>query len=221
MKIPIQGRTLSRMKTLAPRQSSRDGFSLLELLMVVAIISLLSSLLVPALGALSGANVRSASAQLSGVFEQARATAVAKNIPVYVGLSQVDAQTVLIGVGSSPSGDAGLADAVSTYRPVALKNVKLLSPGEVRSAVSLPLAAPDADTVTESNFGSLKVNYDGRPVSCSYIVGFTPNGQATVKEGNASRHIQVGLAPANQSSSKDLSLVEISGLTGKVSIFLP
>lgn len=70
----------------------RQGFTLVEMLMVLSIIGLLSALTTAAVsGIKDAADFDSAVAQVSGVLEQARAYAMAKHAYVYVGFTEVDA----------------------------------------------------------------------------------------------------------------------------------
>jgi len=68
------------------------GFTLVELLVVVAIVSALAALLVPALGTISnGGGMSSAVTGISGLLEQARAYSMGNNTYVYVGIQEVNA----------------------------------------------------------------------------------------------------------------------------------
>lgn len=198
------------------------GFSLTELLVVVAVMSALATLSLPRLSSiLSGNRLKSGSTAIAQIFETARTHAIARNSYVYVGLAQADAQTVLLGMAETVSGESDIATASAIARVTILSQVELRQSSEIKSAVSLPLAAVEADSVQSSDMGTLSIFFQGKRISFSYVVCFSPSGQATIKQGNTSRYIQIGLSPASRPQTKDLALIQITGLTGNVSVYLP
>lgn len=75
----------------APRSHCADAFSLVELLLVIAIIAVLAALMVPAMGSIKGAgDVTKAAYDIKGILDQARAYAMANNTFVFVGIAEVD-----------------------------------------------------------------------------------------------------------------------------------
>jgi len=72
-------------------QAQEAGFTLLELLVVIALISMLMVLALPALSGIKAAgNATKAAYDLAGTLEQARAYAMANNTYVFVGIAEVD-----------------------------------------------------------------------------------------------------------------------------------
>jgi prepilin-type N-terminal cleavage/methylation domain-containing protein len=81
------------------RCAARSGFSLIELLSVLVIISVMSALVVTAISSIGKADgFNSATTTLSTLLEQARAYAMANNTYVFVGIEETDA--------SQPAGGA-------------------------------------------------------------------------------------------------------------------
>ena len=69
----------------------RSAFTLIEMLVVIVIISLLAVFMIPAIAGLNGgSDVASTAYSLAGVFDQARAYAMANNTYVWVGIAEVD-----------------------------------------------------------------------------------------------------------------------------------
>ncbi len=75
-----------------PEPSARLGFTIVELLVVLAVMMLMIGILVPALAGMKGAqDVTSTGYEIAGTLERARAYAMANNTYVWVGFSEVDA----------------------------------------------------------------------------------------------------------------------------------
>jgi prepilin-type N-terminal cleavage/methylation domain-containing protein len=78
-------------RAFTPELRGRDAFTLLELLIVMAIIIILTALLAPAFTNLKSAgDVTSTAYTISGLLEQARSYAMANNTFVWVGFKEVD-----------------------------------------------------------------------------------------------------------------------------------
>lgn len=202
--------------------SPRHAFSLVELLVVLAIVTALIGATAPSFTSiLMGTGVDAAAGQMAGAFEQAHALAITNHSYVYVAMNQVNSNTLMLAIADSPSGDSDIKSASAIVRIAKLMNVTLMDSSNVRGLVSLPDAATNADSITNSKIGSLTLQLGGTSVQCDYVVRIAPSGQAFTNSTGISRYIQVGLAPAHRPNSKDLALIQMTGLTGNVSIFQP
>ena len=81
----------SRSRKSCPLRDDRSAFSLIELLAAIAIIILLMVFLIPAItGIKGGRDVTSTASGIAGIFDQARAYAMANNTYVWVGIAETD-----------------------------------------------------------------------------------------------------------------------------------
>jgi prepilin-type N-terminal cleavage/methylation domain-containing protein len=90
--MPNQNLTENVVRVL-PRKPNRPrvrGFTLLEILTVIAIVAILTSIVIPAAGALQGAGgMDRATSDIASTLQQARAYAMGNNTYVYVGVQEV------------------------------------------------------------------------------------------------------------------------------------
>ena len=98
---------------------TQDAFSLIELMVVIAIIVLLSALIAPAFRSLKGAgDVTSAAYGIKDLLDNARTYAKANHTYVFVGISEVDASvsssvSPQITIGTTPYGRVAVAIVAS------------------------------------------------------------------------------------------------------------
>jgi len=150
------------------------AFSLIELLVVVAIIALLAVLTPPALNAiLSGRNPGEAATQIAGAVEAARARATSGNSHVWL-CFQPDSRLGQNGLwvatltSTSPAPDG----AAPIGKPIFLPGVALVAPGELDVGIPLTNAVS-----LDSYSGGLAISFGGRQYDGRSIT-FTPGGEA-------------------------------------------
>jgi prepilin-type N-terminal cleavage/methylation domain-containing protein len=225
---------LSRNRFPAP--SSR-GFSLVELLVVMAILVVMLALAGPAMNALKGANdVNQAAADLSGILEQARAYAMANNTFTYVGLHQVTGtdSSVKFAVFASKDGTRTIANNLQQIsRLKTIENAQLTEkiedyPNNKRpmassgNTVENILTANSGITLPSTGSGDSQVKFD-------HAIRFGPSGLAQADDltptsaDNPKGYYEFGLYQTRGSKplTDNSAVVQVSGLTGSVQVYRP
>jgi prepilin-type N-terminal cleavage/methylation domain-containing protein len=215
---------------------SQRGFSLVELMCVVAIMSLLASVSWPAIvGLVSGNRLTNNAYELSGLMQAARTTAMTQHTYVWLGFySYTTAEGSPAVMVASVVGNSGLSTDLPgncrlSTKPVILKNVKLAPFATPPNYAALPgLAVPDNVIVFDagSQTSSFQWNVPGNSsATFSDVIVFGPDGQASLPltSTGALQLVQcvgVGLNAAPNSTSNLHSVaVQVHGLSGQVSVF--
>jgi prepilin-type N-terminal cleavage/methylation domain-containing protein len=216
--------------------SSSRGFSLVELLVVMAVLVVMLSLAGPAMNALKGANdVNQAAADLSGLLEQARAYAMANNTFTYVGLYQANqdnAYQVKVAVFAAKDGTRDTSDAnlQQISRVKTLENAKLTTIDPYTNN-----ARPDTNVETSDSFNSgLSLSTGGSSNKITYdkVLRFGPNGltqadnlNSTTTADNPKGYYELGLKQTRGQNDSlpnaNSAVIQVSGLTGAVQTYRP
>ena len=214
------------MKLAVPLFKRRDvpaskGFSLIELLCVMAVMSVVMVLVVPVTGALRGASdVNAAALNVSLVLEQARAYAMAHNTYVWVGFNASSTGASERVRVSAVAGSTGAPDDVATaatYRPLLKgKTFENLRMGEVTASLA---GRETADNISTSQMGTFTQQQGGESVTYSQLVRFAPSGVAQIKSDLNSRWIEMGMLASN--SQANVAVFQIAGLTGQINVLRP
>ncbi|SDU02698.1 prepilin-type N-terminal cleavage/methylation domain-containing protein [Verrucomicrobium sp. GAS474] len=205
--------------------SPRRGFSLVELLTVLAIVGLLAAIVLPGLLSIQRARALSvASSDIASLLEQARTHAMANNTYVYVGLFEADATrtdtgTRVSGIGRIYVQVAASRDGTNGYQNGDWDSSNLAAVGPLRSfdgvhlvrdgaVIHAALGSMDASDGSNIDLSSPPTTPFAGPVGsaqrvCIFdsVIQFSPAGAASVVtslSGVAAvrPYIQFGLEPA-------------------------
>ena len=213
----------SKNRIVSIRTHHRRGFTLVEMLVVIAVISLLMTAAGPVFDSLTTSQSPGVVAStVSGQLERARQHAISKNTYVWMRLGAVaeEPNDFFIGVYESLDGTNNAANAKGVWTAPRFPNVKL------SNALDSSLARP---AVSAAN----------QPASAAWV-RFTPVGEAWVIPGLATesriklvppnttgtlvRWTEFGIQPTRRgqvpdSMKRDVASVQLSGLTGQALTF--
>lgn len=231
------------MKSFFPENGRRRGFSLIELLTVVALIAILAVAVLPALSSMSGSGrTRQNLIQISGALEKAREYAVSRNTYTWVAwrMNNVSTDRPVLQMAFA-SADGSTADVPSsgtysgpyggTNRVVPIDRPQKLEGCRLKAGSALPSDSPIRTRVenfaggaalTGPGFSSYTSTQTGT-VDFDASIMFTPAGEARVSAA-LPENIQFALIPLKGADTEDTagaSLVRVSGLTGRVKVYQP
>jgi prepilin-type N-terminal cleavage/methylation domain-containing protein len=205
--------------------SSQSAFSLLELLVTIAIMTLLMVAAVPAFHAIAGAHaVTRATYDVMGILELARSEAVARQTYVWVGFDNDATDNELIAGAVYSRDGSGTNISSSNLAPLSkaihVRNVKLASWSELKAPTKAlfikQLPASAATNTAAISFNVSNVAFEKRTIT------FTPRGEATLKcsvgpDDGFDPYIDVGFQQAHGGVAQpgaDDAAVLIEGATG-------
>lgn len=202
------------------------AFSLVELIVVIAIIVLIAGLAVPALNGIKGGNDLTTNAyRLQETLDQARTYAMARNSYVLVGITEqppaLGAPAILISVVATKDGTRNFtaANLTQVSRLIRLEDLKIApasNPSPARPADDFDTAAAST-TFKYPLSGTQKYTFDRAiefsPEGMAYIHASTP----TLARGGSVICVQ----PARQATSTNYAQLQIDALTGATSLDRP
>ena len=202
------------------------GFSLIEMLMVLSVIAILSSLMMPTFNGIGQArSLEKAGADISSILEGARAYAMAQNTYVWVGFAPSPAapDQLVIGVVASNNGAASPEpdDLVPISRTKSYPNIQLqaLDSGTANNR-PLPagqLADGNSDTLTFTIQRPETVTFD------TAVIQFNQRGEMRISQ-NLVKTLEIGLQESvggQVRNPSNYAAIQIQGLSGAVSLYRP
>ena len=167
------------------RRGPSIGLTLLELLVVLAIIGLLTALGVPALTSLATAgNISRSTDQVSLLLDLARSEAMSKNTYVWLGLKNetTDGGSQLrLAVVRSLDGSSVPSNTRPCAKPILLDGIKLVGLTDLAAALQSKISSdlPPGSTVDMSVPGTTQSFVAANQTFSAFIL-FTPEGEALV-----------------------------------------
>ena len=228
----------SQKSRLLPRQIGQNGFSLIEMLTVMAIIGVLAATVVPPLfGVMAGTSATSATLELSSFLEQSRLYATGNNTYVFVSLlptkddanrPELWATAIASNDGSNLYNTAGttftLGSGANNARQITkimkIKGFVMKKKGDIDATV-VPRPAGSSDIINISTNGKTFTAANGTVFPVSYW--YAPDGSANLPSGLPSR-LEVAIQPNQKQSTSAAdaawaSVFQIAGLTGTVRVY--
>jgi prepilin-type N-terminal cleavage/methylation domain-containing protein len=220
---------------MIPHHSSKKGFTLVELLIVIAIMAILAGLSVPALSALNRSGQAGLTfSKLSETLEQARQYAVAQNTYVWVAFSASPSSLgtgtqLSIAVVASADGTDLASNWTSSVGPgtnlvqvskmQTFQLTELQTPGKVTPATIL---AEVGQAINSTAKFSITLPGQNAATTFGQAIQFTPSGEARNTDGAPVDLVEFDVQPEKGPGIADPNngaVFQVSGLTGETRIY--
>ena len=210
---------------MKPARKDRAGFSLVEVLVVIAVISILLTLAGPLVRQASrGSSPVSIASRVAAELERAKTTAASKNTYVwtYLGPLKDDPATLQLVAWESTDGtpDPTTANLASAGPAQRFENIDLR--GDLPAYADRP-EVPTADRPDEAVW--LRFSPSGEVHAATVSATASPKEPAEVTT-ELTRWIELGFQPTRAGTrttalEKDTAVLQIAGLTGQIRRFAP
>lgn len=232
-----------------PTQRTQLGFSLTELLVVIALMGFLAAASVPAMSALNGSGrINQTVSEVAGLLEQSRQYAIAQNTYVWVAFhedtnaSGVNTVTVAVmaskdgtnptavtpgyNFGTIPSATAlvNMICPLRTFSQVTLKDAGTITSSTISKLPTVPLNSNDNSLARSAASFTIKIPGATSAVNFVRYVLFTPSGEAR-NYANTIDVLEIGMQPlkgtGTNQTDNNVAVLRISGLTGLTQVYRP
>jgi prepilin-type N-terminal cleavage/methylation domain-containing protein len=222
------------MKSSSPQMAGTCGFSLVEMLTVMALVAILSTAAVTSLtGMGSASRLGAAATSVASFLEQARTYAVTQNTYVYVGFllpasgtpsgeiemkllaaASRDGSSVLPAGGTLDLQSAN-SPAIVIGKPLLIGKISMDTNGTYDPPIPRPAATSLGSADRPSADGTLKSGAQ----TFGNVLAFTPGGEVILSNGTLSQRYEIGLEYAGKDSRA--AVVQIAGLSGQTRVYQP
>ena len=218
------------MKRMGTYQK-RAGFSLIELLVVLAVLGMLTGIMVPAVQGIAGAGrIPSAANQVAGILEFARNEAMTRQTYVWVGFANTrnaDGNKELRVAAFASDDGSSVGARYQLSRVLKIGNVMLTDFDSLKSETRTLIGANPAPKSLASNTlePSPRLVVAGEPLT--KVITFTPRGGALLDpaptpEVGFDRSVDISLRATrgdnNPNSDADDASVVTSGPSGRIEV---
>jgi prepilin-type N-terminal cleavage/methylation domain-containing protein len=208
----------------------RGGFSLVEMMCVLAVVSVMTSLAWPAIvGIVGGDRLSNNAYVLSDVIQQARASAMARHTYVWVGFSSyTGADGVPVVMITSLTGNSGQSSDLASgnyglsEKPAILRNVAITGAANYTTLPGFDSSVTTTDVASQGY--SFQASVAGRTnASFSNVIAFDPDGEANLAQASTGtlqlvQCLGMGLQVAPSSSKLHVAAIQVRGLSGDVTV---
>ncbi len=200
------------------------GFSLVELMVVLAIAAILSALVAPAVVSLSSSgSFKSNTTSMGSLLEEAYSAALARNTYVWIGLSQLSTNGGGLGVAIAYSPHEDPNDFPNNVnvltKPIFFPNLNLTTVNPAQYSNIATTSVGQITSVTSANQQTFPVPIGGSNPK-STVIEISPSGQVSISSLGKYAWVEIGLAPLN-GNGKNTAALQMNAFTGRVSVFQP